>query len=79
MKPQEERIREFMQMMTTATQETGITYAVQEGEPFVVFDVLKEEVVNLDIEVGTEVVVEDGRTSITTFDKSNIENGDQAN
>lgn len=79
MKPQEERIREFMQMMTTATQETGITYAVQEGEPFVVFDVLKEEVVNLDIEVGTEVVVEDGRTSITTFDKSNIENGDPAN
>lgn len=68
-----------MQMMTTATQETGITYAVQEGEPFVVFDVLKEEVVNLDIEVGTEVVVEDGRTSITTFDKSNIENGDPAN
>lgn len=79
MKPQEERIREFMQMMTTATQETGITYAVQEGEPFVVFDALKEEVVNLDIEVGTEVVVEDGRTSITTFDKSNIENGDPAN
>lgn len=79
MKPQEERIREFMQMMTTATQETGITYAVQEGEPFVVFDVLKEEVVNLDIEVGTEVVVEDGRTSITTFDKSNITNEDRAN
>lgn len=57
------------------TAKTGITYAVEAGQKLVVFDVLNNEPVALDIIVGTEVVKENGRTSITTFDRSNIENG----
>ena len=69
---QEERIREFMKDMAEVTAKTGITYAVEGDQKFVVFDVQKNEPVELEITVGTEVVKEGGRTSITTFDRSNI-------
>lgn len=69
---QEERIREFMKAMSEATAKTGITYAVEAGRNLVVFDVQKNEPVELEITVGTEVVKENGRTSITTFDRSNV-------
>ena len=69
---QEERIKEFMKGMSEMTAKTGITYAVEAGQNLVVFDVLNNEPVALDIIVGTEVVKENGRTSVTTFDRSNI-------
>lgn len=71
---QEERIQEFMKLMSSATEKTGITYAVEAGKNMVVFDVQTNEPVELEITVGTEVIKENGRTSIITFDKSNIEN-----
>lgn len=70
---QEERIREFMKGMSELTAKTGITYAVEAGRNLVVYDVKKNEPVELEIMVGTEITTEDGRTSITTFDRSNIE------
>lgn len=69
---QEERIREFMKGMSEVTAKTGITYAVEGGRNMVVFDVQNNEPVELEIMVGTEVMKIDGRTSITTFDRSNI-------
>lgn len=69
---QEERIREFMKGMSELTAKTGITYAVEAGRNLVVYDVKKNEPVELEIMVGTEITTEDGRTSITTFDRSNI-------
>lgn len=75
---QEERIRDFMKGMSEVTAKTGITYAVEAGQNLVVFDVQKNEPVELEITVGTEVVKEDGRTSITTFDRSNITDGCRA-
>lgn len=53
---QEERIKEFMKGMSEMTAKTGITYAVEAGQNLVVFDVLNNEPVALDIIVGTEVV-----------------------
>ena len=72
---QEERIRRFMQLMNQASQETGITYAVQHGENMVVFDLHAQEPVELEIQVGTEVKKEGGRTTVTTFDRTNIDEG----
>lgn len=69
----EERIKRFMALMTEATQETGITVAVEHGAPLVVFDLQNQEPINLEITVGTEVERKNGVTSITTFDKSQIE------
>lgn len=69
---QEERIKEFMKGMSELTAKTGITYAVEAGRNLVVYDVKKNEPVELEITVGTEIKTEDGRTSITTFDRSNI-------
>ncbi len=51
----EERIKRFMSLMTEATQETGITVAVEHGAPLVVFDLQNQEPINLEITVGTEV------------------------
>lgn len=67
-----------MKGMSEVTAKTGITYAVEAGQNLVVFDVQKNEPVELEITVGTEVVKEDGRTSITTFDRSNITDGCRA-
>lgn len=75
---QEERIREFMKGMSELTAKTGITYAVEAGQNLVVYDVKKNEPVELEIMVGTEITTEDGRTSITTFDRSNITDGCRA-
>lgn len=72
---QEERIRRFMQLMNQASQETGIAYAVQHGENMVVFDLHTQEPVELEIQVGTEVKKEGGRTTVTTFDRTNIDEG----
>lgn len=69
---QKERIDEFMRLMTEASQKTGITYAVEHGRPFVVYDLESCEPVELEILVGTEAKRENGRTTITTFDKTNV-------
>ena len=69
----EERIKRFMSLMTEATKETGITVAVEHGAPLVVFDLQNQEPINLEITVGTAVEQKNGVTSITTFDKSQIE------
>ena len=72
MENQQERINKFMSLMTEASQATGITYAVEQGQALVVFDLVKNEPVELEI-VGTEAVRENGQTSFTTFDRSNVE------
>lgn len=69
---QEERIREFMRLMTEATKITGITYAVEAGQNMVVFDIQNNKPVELEITVGTEVTEKNGQTSITTFDRQNV-------
>lgn len=70
---QEERIRRFMQLMNQATQETGITYAVESGSNMVVFDLHSQEPIELEITVGTEVTSQNGRTVSTTFDRTNVD------
>jgi len=69
---QEERIREFTRLMQEALVKTGITYAVEAGKNLVLFDTKVNEPIELEITVGTEVVKENGRTSVTTFDRSNV-------
>ena len=69
---QQERISEFMRLMTEASQQTGITYAVEHGQPLVVFDLTTSEPVELEILVGTEAKRENGMTSFTTFDRTNV-------
>ena len=69
---QEERIREFSRIMQEALVKTGITYAVEAGKNLVLFDTQVNEPIELEITVGTEVVKENGRTSVTTFDRSNV-------
>ena len=69
---QEERIAEFMRLMQEALQKTGITVAVEAGRNLVVFDTKINEPVELEITVGTEVVKKDDRTSVTTFDHSEM-------
>ena len=70
---QEERIAEFMRLMQEALHKTGITVAVEAGRNLVVYDVKNNEPVELEIMVGTEVIKKDGRTSVTTFDNSEME------
>ena len=70
---QEQRIPEFMRLMQEALEKTGITVAVEPGRNLVLFDTTKNEPVELEIMVGTEVVTENGRTSATVFDRSGIE------
>ena len=69
---QEERIREFSRLMQEALVKTGITYAAEAGKNLVLFDTQVNEPIELEITVGTEVVKENGRTSVTTFDRSNV-------
>ena len=70
---QEVRIAEFMRLMQEALHKTGITVAVEAGQNLVVFDTKSNEPVELEITVGTEVVKKGGRTSVTTFDNSEME------
>ena len=70
---QNERITEFTRLMQEALMKTGITYAVEAGKNLVLFDTQVNEPIELEITVGTEVKVENGQTSIVTFDRSNIE------
>ena len=70
---QEERIAEFMRLMQEALHKTGITVAVEAGQNLVVCDTKSNEPVELEITVGTEVVKKGGRTSVTTFDNSEME------
>ena len=58
--------------MQEALVKTGITYAVEAGRNLVLFDTQVNEPIELEITVGTEVVKENGRTSVTTFDRSNV-------
>lgn len=69
---QNERITEFTRLMQEALMKTGITYAVEAGKNLVLFDTQVNEPIELEITVGTEVVKENGRTSVTTFDRSNV-------
>ncbi len=62
-----------MRLMQEALQKTGITVAVEAGRNLVVFDAKINEPVELEITVGTEVIKKDGRTSVTTFDRSEME------
>lgn len=68
----EERIREFTRLMQEALVKTGLTYAVESGKNLILFDTQANEPIELEITVGTEVIKEGGCTSITTFDRSNI-------
>lgn len=69
---QNERITEFTRLMQEALMKTGITYAVEAGKNLVLFDTQINEPIELEITVGTEVKVENGQTSIVTFDRSNV-------
>lgn len=69
---QNERIAEYTRLMQEALAKTGITYAVEAGRNLVLFDTYTNEPIELEITVGTEVKKENGQTSITTFDRSNI-------
>ena len=69
---QNERITEFTRLMQEALMKTGITYAVEAGKNLVLFDTQVNEPIELEITVGTEVKVENGQTSIVTFDRSNV-------
>ena len=69
---QNERITEFTMLMQEALMKTGITYAVEAGKNLVLFDTQVNEPIELEITVGTEVKVENGQTSIVTFDRSNV-------
>ena len=62
-----------MRLMQEALHKTGITVAVEAGKNLVVFDTKSNEPVELEITVGTEVVKKGGRTSVTTFDNSEME------
>lgn len=70
---QNERIAEYTRLMQEALMKTGITYAVEAGKNLVLFDTQINEPIELEITVGTEVKVENGQTSIVTFDRSNVE------
>lgn len=70
---QQERINEFMRLMTEASQKTGVTYAVEHGKPMVVFDLVENMPVELEILLGTEAKRENGQTSFTVFDKTNVQ------
>lgn len=67
---QDQRIAEFMRLMQEALKKTGITVAVETGRNLVLFDTTKNEPIELEITVGTEVVKEGGQTSVTVFDRS---------
>ncbi len=69
---QNERIAEFTRLMQEALMKTGITYAVEAGKNLVLFDTQINQPIELEITVGTEVKVENGQTSIVTFDRSNV-------
>lgn len=58
--------------MTEATKQTGFTYAVEHGQNLILFDTQSNEPIELEITVGTDVTKVNGRTQITTFDKTNI-------
>ena len=69
---QNERIAEYTIIMQEALMKTGITYAVEAGKNLVLFDTQTNAPIELEITVGTEVKVENGQTSIVTFDRSNV-------
>lgn len=73
MKTQDERIERFMELMNAALQETGITYATEEGEPLTLFDAFQEEPIFLEITRGTDTHIQDGRVvSREVFDTGDI-------
>lgn len=70
---QDQRITEYMRIMQEALQKTGITVAVEPGRNLVLFDTAINEPIELEITTGTEVVKENGQTSVTVFDRSGDE------
>ncbi|MCI8993145.1 MAG: hypothetical protein HFG80_10585 [Eubacterium sp.] len=73
MTDQEKRTYEFMRLMREALKKTGITVVAEHGRNLVLFDTEKNEPIELVITVGTEVVKENGQTSVTVFDRSGNE------
>lgn len=69
---QDERIAEYTRLMQEALTKTGITYAVEAGSCLILFDTRNNEPIELEITVGTEVTKKNGRTSVVTFDRSNV-------
>lgn len=69
---QEERVTKFMKILQDALEKTKISIAVEAGQKLTLFDTEKNEVVEVEIMVGTEVVKKNGHTSVTTFDYSNV-------
>lgn len=65
---QNQRIDEFMFLMQDVLKKTGITVAVEPGRNLVLFDATINEPIELEITTGTEVVKENGQTSVTVFD-----------
>lgn len=73
MKPQNERVERFMELMNEALQETGITLAAHDDEPLVVFDAFLEEPVFLEVQRGTDINIQDGRVvGREVFDNGDI-------
>lgn len=72
---QDDRIKDFMKRLSEVTVETGITYAVEHGQNIVLFDVISNEPIELEITIGTEVINNNGRSSLTVFDRSNVKGG----
>ncbi len=70
---QDQRIAEYMRIMQEALQKTGITVAVEPGRNLVLFDTTINEPIELEITTGTEIVKENGQTSVTVFDRSGDE------
>ncbi len=70
---QNQRIDEFMRLMQDALKKTGITVVVEPGRNLVLFDTTTNEPIELEITTGTEVVKENGQTSVTVFDNSEME------
>ena len=69
---QEERVTKFMKILQDALEKTKISIAVEAGQKLTLFDTEKNEVVEVEIMVGTEVVKKNGHTSFTTFYYSNM-------
>ena len=70
---QDHCIAEDMRSLPAALHSTGLTVAVEPGRNLVLFDTTINEPIELEITTGTEIVKENGQTSVTVFDRSGDE------
>lgn len=73
---QEERINRFMKLMIEAQKETGITCAAEEGNPLVLFDIVENAPIALEITVGVDVKIEDGIATKSVIDRRDLFEGE---